>query len=223
MKRTVAIVPMRATSERIPRKNLRGCAGRPLYHYVISTLQQVKEIQEIVIDTDCDEITADAKRHFPAVRVLRRHPDLCGPLVAMNDVLLGALPAIEADWILQTHSTNPLLEAASVRRAVLEMQSSQQYDSLFSVTPRQARFWYGQNRPVNHDPSVLLRTQDLPPLYEENSCLYLFPPELLRKRGNRIGERPLLFEVSRREAIDIDEWLDFEIAEGLLERNSRPG
>jgi CMP-N-acetylneuraminic acid synthetase len=66
---------------------------------------------------------------------------------------------------------------------------------------------------VNHNPNILLRTQDLPPLYEENSCLYLFTKEILQDRHNRIGRRPYLFEIDRREAVDIDEEIDFRIAE----------
>ncbi|MFZ3070830.1 MAG: acylneuraminate cytidylyltransferase family protein, partial [Anaerolineaceae bacterium] len=71
-------------------------------------------------------------------------------------------------------------------------------------------------RAINHNPAVLLRTQDLPPVYEENSCLYLFTRETLASRRNRLGERPLLFEIPPEEAWDIDEELDFTVAEVLL-------
>jgi CMP-N-acetylneuraminic acid synthetase len=89
-------------------------------------------------------------------------------------------------------------------------------DSLFSVTRRQARFWTADGKAVNHDPARLLRTQDLSPLLEENSCLYLFSRAGLLRYGNRIGERPLMFEMDPREAWDIDEESDFEIAELLF-------
>ena len=63
------------------------------------------------------------------------------------------------------------------------------------MTPLQTRLWTVDGRPLNHDPRVLLRTQDLEPVYEENSCLYLFDAATLLRTGNRIGERPLLFAI----------------------------
>ena len=75
-------------------------------------------------------------------------------------------------------------------------------------------------QPLNHDPSVLLRTQDLPPVFEENSCLYVFSREGLLARRNRIGERPQMFEMDRLEALDIDDELDFRMAEILFRQRA---
>ena len=90
-----------------------------------------------------------------------------------------------------------------------------EHDSLFSVTRLQTRLWNAEGEPINHDRNVLARTQDLPPVFEENSCLYLFTRESLERHGNRIGERPILFELPREEAWDIDEEVDFRVAEAL--------
>jgi CMP-N-acetylneuraminic acid synthetase len=85
------------------------------------------------------------------------------------------------------------------------------------VTPLQARLWDAEVRPVNHDPSVLLRTQDLAPLYIENSCFFVFTPELLRVRGNRIGAKPMMIEMGALEAVDIDTEDDFSLASALFD------
>jgi len=69
---------------------------------------------------------------------------------------------------------------------------------------------------LNHDPSVLLRTQDLEPVYLENSCFYVFTPETLRALGNRVGQSPLMIEVPALEAHDIDEESDLVLAEIML-------
>ncbi|MBE3143989.1 MAG: acylneuraminate cytidylyltransferase family protein, partial [Planctomycetes bacterium] len=69
---------------------------------------------------------------------------------------------------------------------------------------------------INHNPAILLRTQDLPPVYEENSCMYLFTRQTLEIRRNRLGERPYMFEMEPAEAWDIDEEMDFLIADLLL-------
>ena len=119
-----------------------------------------------------------------------------------------------ADFYLQTHSTNPLLTSETVDRAIeMFLSAYPQHDSLFSVTRIQARLWDAKGEAMNHDPNVLLRTQDLPAVYEENSCMYLFTRKVLERRRNRIGERPMMFEIDRREAADIDEEIDFRLAE----------
>jgi CMP-N-acetylneuraminic acid synthetase len=215
-----AIVPMRHDSERVPGKNYRVLGGRPLFHHIVSTLSAVPAVTEIVIDTDSATIRDDAMQAFPDVVVLDRPAHLRGGMVPMNDVLLNDVDRVEADFYLQTHSTNPLLTAESISRGIDRFLTTHpDHDSLFSVTRLQTRLWTADGSPLNHDPAVLLRTQDLPPVFEENSCLYLFSAETLRQRRNRIGERPLLFEISAEEAWDIDEETDWIVAEALYERH----
>lgn len=213
----VALVPMRHASERVKGKNYRPFAGRPLYHHIVTALLGCPEIDRIVIDTDSSTIRRDAAAAFPTVSVLERPEHLRAGTVPMNDVLLNDVRRVPGDLYLQTHSTNPLLRSSTISRAIAALRDSETHDSLFSVTRLQTRLWAADGRPLNHDPKVLLRTQDLPPVYEENSCLYLFTRELLESRGTRIGDRPLLFEVERDEAWDIDEESDFRIAEALAE------
>ena len=214
--RVVALLPMRHASVRVPGKNYRPFAGRPLYHHVLAGLLACPRIEEIVIDTDSELLKEDAAKHFPMVTVLERPERLRADTVPMNDVLLNTISQVAADFYLQTHSTNPLLRPATIDRAVTALLEAYPiHDSLFSVTRLQSRLWDALTRPINHNPAILLRTQDLPPTYEENSCLYLFTGDMLRQRHNRIGERPLLFEIERLEAMDIDEELDFKVAEFL--------
>jgi CMP-N-acetylneuraminic acid synthetase len=215
--RIVALVPMRHESERVPGKNYRPFHRKPLYRHIVEILLASDRVDEVVIDTDSPTITEDAAQ-LERVRVIPRPEHLLGGAVPMNDVLLHDVSQVEADWYLQTHSTNPLMRSETVRNAVDRFLESQPtHDSLFSVTPLQTRLYWPDGRAVNHDPRVLLRTQDLPPVYEENSCLYLFSRETLERHGTRIGERPLLYEMDPKEAVDIDEELDFLIAEALYD------
>lgn len=219
MTRTVAVVPMRHNSERVPGKNYRPLAGIPLYHHVVRTLAAVPEIDLIVIDTDSDFIIEDCAVSFPDVRVLLRPEHLRDGGIAMNDVLLNTLDQVDADIALQTHSTNPFLKPETVSSALqLFQRQDREFDSVFSVTRLQARLWDEQVQPVNHDPSVLLRTQDLAPLFVENSCFFIFTPQLLRERGNRIGVRPYMVEMAPLEAVDIDTEEEFSLAEAIAER-----
>ena len=221
--RIVALVPMRHYSERVPGKNYRPFAGRPLYQRIMTSLLACPLVAEVVIDTDSPVIMDDVSRHFPQARLIERPEHLRDGVTPMNDVLLHDISLVESDYYLQTHSTNPLLRTETIGQALqLFLDSYPTYDSLFSVTRVQARLWDGLARALNHNPAILLRTQDLPPVYMENSCLYIFTGSALKSRHNRIGERPYMFEIDGIEAWDIDEEQDFRIAELLYkEREQR--
>ena len=213
----VALVPMRHESERVPGKNYRPLAGRPLYHHIVRSLLASPLITKIVINTDSPVIMEDARRNFPQVQIIER-PESLGDASTnpMFDILLHDVSQVEADFYLQTHSTNPLLRAETLTSAINEFQRNYPvYDSLFGVTRLQTRLWDQLTRPINHNSSILLPTQDLPPVYEENSNMFIFTKESLEKSHNRIGERPVMFPIDRLEAVDIDEELDFAIAEFL--------
>jgi len=224
MNTLVALVPMRHHSQRVPGKNYRMLAGKPLFHYIIETLLAVPEITEIVVDTDSNPVVDSLRQHFPQVRVIDRPEELRADDVPMNDILIHDTAQVPADFYLQTHSTNPLLKPQTVSRAIQSLLTNYpNYDSLFSVTRLQTRLYFQDGRAINHDPTVLIQTQDLPPVYEENSCLYIFTRENLVKRHHRIGEKPMMFEIDAGEAWDIDEELDFAITDFLLRRKNQIG
>jgi CMP-N-acetylneuraminic acid synthetase len=213
----VAFVPMRHSSERVPEKNYRAFNGRPLFHWVIETLLEVDRVSQVVVDTDSPVIIDQCRERFPSVVCVERPEHLLGGHVPMTDVLQYDASLFRSDWYLQTHSTNPLLRPETVEGALAGLETSlAEHDSLFGVTRLQTRLFDSNGRPINHDPSILLRTQDLPPVFEENSNLYVYSAELIAA-GRRYGERPILYEIDPVEATDIDEEHDFVLAE-LLHR-----
>jgi CMP-N-acetylneuraminic acid synthetase len=212
----VALVPMRHHSERVIGKNYRLFGDRPLYHHIISSLLACPLIARVVIDTDSPVIMEDASRCFRQVKVIERPERLRASTMPMNEILLYDVTQVESTYYLQTHSTNPLLCTETINRALQTfLDNYPEYDSLFAVTRLQTRLWDSLARALNHNPAILLRTQDLPPVYTENSCLYIFTRSTLESRHNRIGERPFMFEIDRIESWDIDEELDFRVAEFL--------
>lgn len=222
MFKLVALVPMRHHSQRVPGKNYRILAGKPLFHHIIETLLTVPEIDQIVVDTDSDPVMDGLRLDFPQIKIIQRPENLQADDVPMNDILIYDTNQAQADFYLQTHSTNPLLKPETVSRAIQVLLTDYPtHDSLFSVTRLQTRLYFKDGRAINHDPAALIQTQNLPPVYEENSCLYLFTRENLLKRHHRIGERPMMFEINAEEAWDIDEELDFEICDFLLARVER--
>ena len=221
-KKTVAFVPMRHESKRVAGKNYRQIAGKPLYAWIIDTLLAVPEVDEILVDTDSEPILEGLAGQYPSVKAVLRPEALRADTVPMNAILLHDTAQIQADLYLQTHSTNPLLKSSTISRAIKDFKKAwPEKDSLFGVTRWQTRLYDAEGKAINHNPKELLRTQDLPPVYEENSTLYIFTRENLLRYGHRIGERPLLFEVPALEAVDIDEESDFEIAEALLEHEKK--
>jgi N-acylneuraminate cytidylyltransferase len=151
------------------------------------------------------------------VIILDRPESIQGDLVSMNDIIAYDLSQLDGEHFLQTHSTNPLLRAETIDRAIeTYFEGLEDFDSLFGVTKVQTRFYDKDANPVNHNPEELLRTQDLEPLFEENSNFYIFSKTSFESAGNkRIGCKPQIFEVNKLEAVDIDEPEDFKLAELL--------
>lgn len=211
----VGLVPMKAHSERVPNKNVRPFNGKPLYHWVVESLLRAESITSVLINTDSPRILEEAPTLDDRVAVVERPEGLRGDSVPMNDILVHDVDHVDADYYLQTHATNPLLTSESIDTAMRRFLDSPDHDSLFSVTRLQTRLWDADGKAVNHDPNKLIRTQDLDPIYEENSAFFIFGREILKERGNRIGYTPLMHEISALEAMDIDEEFDFKLAELL--------
>ncbi len=214
----VALVPMKGNSERVPNKNLRLMNGIPLYHYVVNSLLDSNCFSKIVINTDSEKIKSDVLKNFPEVVCLDRPVDLQGDYVSMNKIIEYDMASIKANYYFQTHSTNPLLKSNSIKNAIKKIsEKSQEFDSMFSVTRLQTRLYDKNIVPVNHDPNELIRTQDLEPLYEENSNFFIFSKESFLSNGKkRIGSKPCFFELNKIEALDIDEQEDWDLVESVL-------
>lgn len=214
--RIVALLPMKANSERVRGKNFRDLGGKPLYRWMLDSLLAVDDIDSVVINTDARaELAETGLVDSDRVIIRDRRPEICGDMVSMNTIIADDLAAVPADIYLMTHATNPLLSPATIRAALTHYRNSDA-DSLFTVTRVQTRFYRADGSPVNHDPDELIRTQDLEPWFEENSCLYLFTADSFAATGARIGESPLMFETPRLESIDIDEPDDWTLAAALI-------
>ena len=214
--RIVALLPMKANSERVKGKNFRNFCGKPLFRWILDTLLEVEEIDQVVINTDARHILADnALVETDRVKIRDRKPEICGDLVSMNLILADDVGNVDADIYLMTHTTNPLMSADTVRGAIKAFQAAQsehKADSLFTVDKIQTRFYRADASAVNHDPDNLLRTQDLEAWFEENSNLYIFTRDSFSKTNARIGKQPTMYESPQFESIDIDTPQDWDFA-----------
>jgi CMP-N-acetylneuraminic acid synthetase len=218
-----ALVPIKGSSERVPGKNLRTFCGEPLLRRVLRSLQGAQVVGRMIVNTDSDEV-ADIAGEYPKVVIHKRPPHLCGHTVPMNKIIAYDLEMLGPGHYLQTHATNPLLRPETIVDAVRTYYASlATHDSLFSVIKHQSRFFDANMRPINHAPAVLRNTQDLPPVYEENSCLYIFSDASFFANGeNRIGRRYKTYPMSKIESLDIDTEEDFRLAEVAWETFREP-
>ena len=222
-RKVVALLPMKGNSERVKNKNMKDFGGRPLYHAVMQTLLKCKNIEKVIINTDSETIKNDALKHFDRVEIIDRPVEIQGDFVPMNDIIGYDLSKTDRTHFMQTHSTNPNVTAETIDNAIdFYFDNLGTYDSVFSVTRLQTRLYWKDGSPVNHNPAELLRTQDLPPVYEENSNFFIFSKQSFADSGNkRIGVKPAMFEMNKLEAVDIDEPEDFELAELLYTKRQK--
>jgi CMP-N-acetylneuraminic acid synthetase len=212
-----ALLFMKAQSERVPGKNMRSFCGRPLFHWIMDSLFNSGVVDEVILNTDSEEIANSAISNFNVTIHMRPEYLLKIQSDEANQIMEYDLQNSAGEYFLQTHSTNPLIKAKTIQDAVSTyFNMGKEYDSLFSVTALQKRLYNFSGKGINHDPNTLIKTQDLPIVYEENSCIYLFSRNVFLKNKNRIGSRPYLYPINRFEAIDIDEEYDFSVAESLM-------
>jgi CMP-N-acetylneuraminic acid synthetase len=210
-----ALVPMKDNSERVANKNIRPIAGKPCFYWIMEALSNSNYISEIVINTDSVEIAEIASKNFN-VTILNRPDYLLGDMVSIQPLIAYDISQTKGEYYLQTHSTNPMLKTETIDMAIEVFFNQKEYDALFSVTPIKKRFYWPDRTGINHDPRHLVRTQDLEPIYEENSCFYIFSRQTNLKYESRLGSKPMMFSIDRLEAADIDDWEDFLWTEHLL-------
>lgn len=223
----VALLPLKANSERVKGKNFRDFCGKPLFRWMLDTLCKVDAIDTIIINTDAREILAEnGLIDQEKVLIRNRSKEICGDLVSMNLVIADDVANVDADIYLMTHTTNPLLSVSSINAALEKFIPSLEdgsADSLFTVNKIQTRFYDADAKAINHDPDRLIRTQDLEPWYEENSNLYLFTRDSFNQNQARIGKRPIMLETPPFESTDIDSPDDWALAEVMVKYYQQKG
>lgn len=216
-----AFIPLKGHSSRVPGKNLRDFRGRPLFHLIVASLQRAARVGTIFIDTDDAQIAASAGS-LDDVVVIQRHRDLVGDEVSVNRLIKAFLDTHDCEHLIQTHATNPLLRPETIDAAIDRYFSDGSITSLFSVSRHQARFFTEDMVAINHEPSELLPTQELDPLYMENSNFYIFSRDAFFEHDHRITSATAMFEMEPMEAVDVDEERDFVLAEALARSRVGP-
>lgn len=218
-----ALIPIKHNSERVKGKNYRNFNGKPLFYWIINTVLSSTYIDKIIIDTDSSTIKEQVTRYFKEylerIILYDRPKHLHGGHIATNDLFINVIQALnlDADYYFQTHTTNPLLKLTTINDAITKFikKEKEGYESLFSVKKHHTRFYDKLGNDMNHNRFELIPTQELDPIYEENSCMYLFTKKSILKHNARIAKNAYLYEMSDIESIDIDWPEDFKLAEIL--------
>ena len=207
----VAVVPMKLNNRRLPQKNTKTFTnGKPLCHYILSTLKTIQMIDEIYVYCS----NPDIREFIPdGVKYLKRSEMLDLDTTKMNEVLNSFASEVPADVYIMTHTTAPFIKAESISKG-LNAVLSEKYDSSFAAKKLQDFLWK-DGTPFNYQLDNIPRTQDLPPLYEETSGFYIYRSDVIKQLNRRIGDKPYIVEVGEIESIDIDEAEDFIIADAI--------
>jgi len=214
MNKITAIIPMKAHSERVKDKNFRIFNGKPLFYWIFNTLSEVDSIKKIVLDTDSEQLADLVLSYFPQTDISLRPDFLRGDFISVNRLIEYVIDKQPSeDYFLQTHSTNPCLKPETVSHACKLFFANPGYDSMFSANRLQIRLYDKNFHAMNHDPGNLIRTQDLDPIYEENSNFYIFSRDSFYRTKARIGVQPFIYEMKALESLDIDTEDDFRLAE----------
>ncbi len=215
-KKIIAILPLRAKSQRVKNKNILPICGIPLYKHILDKINSIDKIDQIVISTDIEEVL-NLQIEGERIKILKRPNELSGNC-NINWVIEDVLKKIpEGDIFIQVHATNPLLKKETIEKALETFEDSLGKDSLFSVNKIQKRFWSSEAKPINHKLGDPPTTQILEPWFEENSAIYIFKRKSFSENNNRIGKNPLMFKMSELESLDIDTEDQFKLIKKIME------
>lgn len=214
-----ALVPMKGHSERVPSKNMRILGNVPLFYHMLHNLGSAEYVYQILVDTDSEKIKALIHKDFPDVVVIDRPHELLGDKIPMSPIIEYDLKYVKTQHFIQTHVTSPFLKPKTIDAAIKTYFEalSKGFDSVMGVSRFQTRFYDQNKKPVNHDPAIMVPSQDMPPLYEDNSSFYINSVENFMKHKNRVGITPVFIEIPKMEAAEIDEEEDFALCEAIYE------
>lgn len=204
-------MPIKLHNERCPGKNLRLLGDKPLLQH---------ELNNLKLTGLCDSINVycsdEAVIPFLPVGInfVKRPKYLDLPTSNFTQIFDSFLETVDADIYVYAHATAPFITVETMQQCIDAVKSGG-YDSAFCAVKLQDYLWQ-DGEPLNFDASNLPRTQDLKPIYQETSGVYVFTKEVYQKYRRRIGKKPFIKEVSFKEAVDIDNPEDFELAEALM-------
>ena len=214
---SVALIPLRGGSKGIKDKNIKVLFGKPLCAWVLEAASMAKYVDSVYVSTDSDKIADVVRSLGLGVKIVDRPPELATDTASTESVVTHFMQEIPFDNLLTIQATSPLLQPQEIDTAFSEF-SSNQFDSMISVNRLKQFLWNEDGTPNNYDPKARPRRQDFDGAIVENGAFYISKRTTILKYGSRIGGKVGFFEMSEAGRFEIDEMVDFEIAEILLRK-----
>ncbi|MEZ8606861.1 MULTISPECIES: cytidylyltransferase domain-containing protein [Vibrio] len=211
MSKVVAFVPVKLNNQRFQGKNIKKLDnGKPLISYILETLTKSACLDEIYVYCSSEEII----EYLPeGVHFLKRSESLDQDTTLINDVMSSFSRDVDSDIYVLAHATAPFIKRESIEKAVNAVATGE-FDSALTVEEKNEFLWLDNRGPSNYDKKTIPRTQDLEAFYIETTGLYVYKKEVVQAE-RRIGDRPTLIPVDKIESIDINEEIDFIIANAI--------
>lgn len=213
MRNLIAVIPVRAGSQRVKNKNFKSFAGKSLLEIKIEQIKSLG-VDEIIINTDSEHAIEVAKQHN--VSFHRRESYFASSLCTNSEYHEYLAKVTDSEHILVAQVTAPLIMPRTYENAI-ETYFSTDCNSLMSVKIIKEFLWHNGHA-VNYDPGHAPNSQDLPKYLAPTFGLILAERQAMLESKNVICSNPLFHEVTDIEAIDIDTELDFEFAEFLYNK-----
>jgi len=212
-----ALVPLKLNSQRLPKKNLLPLGNKPLFSWVVKAIMESGVADRISLFSSTRDFFDTLTLKDDRILWVQRAASLDGDETSITEVIRAFCLQSTADIIVLAHATSPFLRPSTIRECV-EAVTSGEFDSAFAAVRMQKFSWF-HGQPVNYSlDEPLPRTQDLEPLFVEQSGLYVFSRQNFLATNQRIGFHPKIVEVDSLESVDIDEPNDLELAEVLVGR-----
>lgn len=223
---TLVVVPARGGSKRIPNKNIRLIAGKPMIGWPLSALTEVFPLERILLSTDSDDIKAVAKR-FGVTAPFTRPEHLANDFAATMEVVSHALDWHEqnvapVEYVLVVYPTAVLIDAEDIFRAIEKLETDPSVSIVFSATeyayPIQRAIFLNENGKVQmfQPEHYSSRSQDLTKAYHDAGQFYYCRSEVVRRGERLISENAGIVELPRWRVVDIDTEDDLKLAEIVL-------
>jgi CMP-N-acetylneuraminic acid synthetase len=212
--KTVAFIPIKLNNERTPGKNIKPFSdGTPLMNFVQEALRNLK--QAGIIDDIYVYCSDEAVKPYilQGIEFLKRPKFLDQKETKGTEIYKEFVRTVDADIYVLAHATSPFIKTEHIKDCVKAVQSGE-YDSAFCAKKIQNFLW-SDNRPMNFTLNDPPRTQDMKPIYMEQSTPYVFTKQAFLKYGARTGLNPYICECDEVECIDIDYPEDFELANAV--------
>ena len=210
--KVTAFVPLKLNNERLPGKNTKRFSnGRALCTFILEALSKVKGLDQIYVF--CSDPSVRSLTD-PFARFLARSNELDTDKASINDVMAAFASKVDSDIYVLAHATAPFISSLSIEKAIEAVKHGEN-DCAFTVAKVHEFLWKDQE-PLNYNPKNVPRTQDLDLIYQETTGVYVYTKSVLDTTGGRIGSSPAFIEVNEIEALDINEEIDFLVADTVL-------